>query len=143
MQLTSIVNRALYAAALFGAAACSSGEPQPVPIITFALHEEGGVSELMVYPDGEFAAWSTSPAARAKGALSKQELAALRQLLRPDVACNDTSAEENQLRYEVSLTLEGGVSCNGKWTPESSVSTDTQRLFGELETILSGALSGS
>jgi hypothetical protein len=143
MQLTFVAIRALYAAALLGAAACSSGEPQPAPILTFALHAGDGVSELMVYPDGEFAAWSSSPAARAKGALSKQELAALRELLRPDVACNDTSAQASQLRYEVSLTLEGGMSCDGKWTTDTSVSTDTQRLFGELETILSGALSGS
>jgi hypothetical protein len=143
MQLRFVVRSALYAAALVGAAACSSGEPHPAPILTFALHEGDGVSELMLYPDGEFAAWSSNPAAQAKGTLSSEELATLRQGMRRDVASNDPTAQATELRYEVSLTLEDGMRCDGRWTTDSSVPTDTQRLFGQLETILAGALSGS
>jgi hypothetical protein len=117
---------------------CHSGHPTPVPVITFARSHGTTVSELIVFESGEVAAWSQQPPARAKSTLTREELAELRKLATPDVACNRERPEpgalgREEIAYRMRLDSPSGKGCEGHWSSMSPLTPATRGLFARLE----------
>lgn len=131
------------AAALLGAAACSSGEPVPAPLLTFSSREGGNVSQLMVYDDAKYNAWSETASTHAAGSLSAEDFAALQPLLKPNIACNDgqdAGVGAEGTNYETSLSLHDGTRCKGTWGDGSNAPESTRELLDRLRSILAEVL---